>query len=146
MHRVSFSLMQLSLARNWESLSAVDCVYAILTLIYLWPVNNIEYSLYIYIYIYIYQTLTYIYTGHTYIYIYIYMVFQHGTWYKTWYSRERSSAPVHLVVVAIEKGSPSTMVASFTYIYIYIKQPSFKTRKKNRILIVLYECGYNKNV
>ena len=39
-------------------------------------------------------------------------------------SRERSSAPLHLGVVAIEKGvfwSPSTMVANFIYfIYIYI--------------------------
>ena len=38
--------------------------------------------------------------------------------------RERSSAlPLHLGVVAIEKGalwSPSTMVANFTYLYIYI--------------------------
>ena len=39
-------------------------------------------------------------------------------------SREWSSAPpLHLGVVAIEKGafgSPSTMVANFTYLYIYI--------------------------
>ena len=38
-------------------------------------------------------------------------------------SRERSSVPLHLGVVVIEKGafvSPSTMVTNFTYIYIYI--------------------------
>ena len=38
-------------------------------------------------------------------------------------SRERSSAPLHLGVVAIERGafrSPSTMATNFTYIYIYI--------------------------
>ena len=38
-------------------------------------------------------------------------------------SSERRSAPIHLCVVAIEKGaygSPSTMVANFTFIYIYI--------------------------
>ena len=36
-------------------------------------------------------------------------------------SNERSSAPLHLDVVAIEKGafwSPSTMVANFTLLYI----------------------------
>ena len=35
-------------------------------------------------------------------------------------SRERSSAPLHLGVVAIEKGAlslPSTKVANFTYFY-----------------------------
>ena len=38
-------------------------------------------------------------------------------------SRERSSAPLHLGVVAIEKGafgSPSTMVANFTLTYLCI--------------------------
>ena len=39
-------------------------------------------------------------------------------------SREWGSAPLHLGVVAIEKGalrSPSTKVTKFTYIYIYRK-------------------------
>ena len=47
-------------------------------------------------------------------------------------SRERSwTLPIHLGVVAIEKGafgSPSTMVANFTYIYIYI----YRERERGR--------------
>ena len=38
-------------------------------------------------------------------------------------SRERSNAPLHLGVVAIEKGafgSPSTAVANFIYLYTYL--------------------------
>ena len=60
--------------------------------------------------------------------------FKNGTWYllakqqykvriegKVEQSRERSSAPLHLSVVPIEKGafwSPSTIVANFTYLQI----------------------------
>ena len=53
----------------------------------------------------------------------------HTQHYKVWIkgkveqSRERSSAPLHLGVVAIEKeafGSPSTLVANFTFTF-YIK-------------------------
>ena len=43
-----------------------------------------------------------------------------------------SALPLHLGVVAIEKGafgSPSTMVANFTYLYIYIY---YRNEKKNK--------------
>ena len=53
-------------------------------------------------------------------------------------SRERSSAPLHLGVVAIEKGafgSPSTMVANFTLLIFTIESVFYLCRK------VLYRNG-----
>ena len=53
-------------------------------------------------------------------------------------SRERSSAPLHLSVVAIENGifrSPSTMVANFTYLYkLIVLRKLFLISKSAQIL------------